>query len=411
MVRPFRMPPGDPMNALANALSGLPTARPEEVGLSRGALQRLSDAMEREVAAGRAPGVSMMVARHGKVGFLRTLGAQKPDGPEMSLDAIFRIYSMTKPIVTVAAMTLVEEGRLTLADPVAQYVPAFADVKVGVETSGRLDLVAPKRPMTVQDLMRHTSGLTYGFTGDSHAQRLTLASGSFNMNKTTAEMVDALARLPLQHQPGDCWEYGHSTDVLGRVVEVVADGRLSEVLSDRIFRPLNMEDTAFFTPPSKLSRRAEPYSINFLKAWNIDPMDVTAPPLYEMGGTGLVSTLGDYARFAAMLSGGGSVDGVRILGPRTVAYMASDHLGSAVPQRSVWLAPGHGFGLGFSVRTETGVALATGSVGEYSWGGVAGTVFWVSPRDNLFAVFMVQAPDYFVYLRTLFRNMVNAAII
>jgi CubicO group peptidase (beta-lactamase class C family) len=300
---------------------------------------------------------------------------------------------------------------MTLADPVAQYVPAFGDVKVGVENGDRLDLEAAKRPMTVQDLLRHTSGLTYGFTGATKVQSLLLASDTYNLDKTTAEQVDALARLPLQHQPGECWEYGHSTDVLGRVVEVVAGGRLSDVLRERIFQPLGMEDTAFFTPAQKLARRAEPDSINFLKTWSINPMDVTTPPLYEMGGTGLMSTLGDYARFAAMLSGGGVLDGIRVLGPRTVTYMASDHLGSAVPRRSAWLAPGYGFGLGFSVRTEAGVVPVTGSVGDYFWGGVAGTLFWVSPRDNLFAVFMVQAPDYFVYLRTLFRNLVNAAIV
>jgi CubicO group peptidase (beta-lactamase class C family) len=399
------------MNAPSNAFSGLPTARPEEVGLSRAALQRLTDVMFREIEAGRAPGASMLVARHGKVAFSQSLGALRPGGPPMSADAIFRIYSMTKPIVSVAAMTLVEDGRLLISDPLAKYIPAFAKTMVGVENGDKLDLVPVKRPITIQDLLRHTSGLTYGFTGASQVQKLTHAAAPMSQDRSAAEHVEALAALPLQHQPGEVWEYSHSTDVLGRVVEVIAERSLGEFLRERIFAPLGMADTAFYTPDSKRERLAQPYSFDLLIASNIDTIESRQPPRCEMGGGGLVSTIGDYARFLAMASGGGALNGARILGSRTLAFMASDHLGPNVVKNHFLLPPGHGFGLGFAVRLESGMAPTPGGVGEYFWGGVAGTAFLISPRDALFAILMVQAPDYRDYFRQLFRNLVYAAVV
>ncbi|MGD0184189.1 MAG: serine hydrolase domain-containing protein [Roseiarcus sp.] len=399
------------MNAPSNALSGLPTARPEEVGLSRAALERLGEAMEREIAAGRAPGAAMLVARHGKVAFSHALGKLRPHGPPMPADAVFRIYSMTKPIVSVAAMTLVEEGRLVISDPLAKYIPAFAKTKVGVENGDGLDLVPLERPITIQDLMRHTSGLTYGFTGVSRVQKLVHAAAPMSQDRSAAEHVEALAALPLQHQPGKVWEYSHSTDVLGRVIEIVAGRSLGEVLSERIFAPLGMADTAFYLPDAKRERLAQPFSFDLLTASNIDTIESRQPPRCESGGGGLVSTIGDYARFLAMASGGGALNGARILGSRTLAFMASDHLGPHVVKNHFLLWPGHGFGLGFAVRLEPGIAPRAGAVGEYFWGGVAGTVFWVSPRDALFAILMVQAPEHREYFRNLFRNLVNAAIV
>ncbi|MGD0563553.1 MAG: serine hydrolase domain-containing protein [Roseiarcus sp.] len=399
------------MNAPSNALSGLPTARPEEVGLSSAGLRRMTDAMEREIAARHAPGMSMLIARHGKVAFAQSLGALRPDGPPMSADAIFRIYSMTKPIVTVAAMTLVEEGRLLISDPLAKYIPAFADMKVGVENGDKLDLVPAKRPITIQDLMRHTSGLTYGFTGLGAVQKLTHAAGIMSHDRSTAEHMEVLATLPLQHQPGEVWEYSLSTDVLGRVIEIVAGRSLGEFLRERIFAPLGMTDTGFYTPESKHARRALPFSFDLLNSAGADTTELSAPPRCEMGGGGLFSTISDYARFLAMVSGGGAFNGGRILGSRTLAFMASDHLGPHVVKNHPLLWPGHGFGLGFAVRLDAGIAPTAGAVGEYFWGGIAGTVFWISPRDALFAILMVQAPEYREYFRLLFRNLVNAAIV
>ncbi len=389
------------------ALSYAPS---ETLGFIPERLERLTAIMARQVEEKKAPGVSMLIARHGKVAYRDFVGALRPGGPRMIDDAIFRIYSMTKPIVSVAAMMLVEEGRLLITDPVSKYIPAFANVKVGAINGDKLDLAPLKRPVTVQDLMRHTSGLTYGFTGASPVQKLVKAANVVNSDRSLAENVDAMAALPLMHQPGEVWEYSVSTDVLGRVVEIVEGASLSEVLRHRLFGPLDMVDTAFFTPESKLGRRADPFSFDFMTAAGVDTRGVTAPPKFESGGGGLVSTLADYTRFAAMLSFGGAIDGVRILAPRTLAFMASDHLDAGVRKDHYLLWPGHGFGLGFAVRTDPGRAPTAGSVGEFFWGGMMGTAFWVSPRDSLFAVLMVQTPEYREYFRVLFRNLVSAAI-
>jgi CubicO group peptidase (beta-lactamase class C family) len=398
-------------DTLTRTFAGLPTAEPDEIGLSRSGLKRLTAVMEREIAAGRAPGLSMLIARDGKVGFTRTLGDLGPDGPAMSPDAIFRIYSMTKPIVSVAAMMLVEDGRMFLTDPLSKYIPSFAETMVGVENGDGLDLVPLKRPITIQDLMRHTSGLTYGYTGTSKVQKLVAAARIGSQERTLAEHMEALAALPLMHQPGEVWEYGVSTDVLGRVVEVVAGGKLGDVLRARIFEPLGMDDTAFFIPPDKLAREAKPMSPQIYTNLGIDPKPMTEPPRFESGGGGLLSTIGDYARFLAMLSGGGALDGERILGARTIRFMASDHLGPNVDRSHALLAPGHGFGLGFGVRLQYGLATTPGSVGDYFWGGWAGTTFKVSPQDSLFAIFLTQAPDYRESFGWTFGNLLNAAIL
>jgi CubicO group peptidase (beta-lactamase class C family) len=382
----------------------------ETLGFVPQALERLTEVMARAVEEKKAPGVSMLIARHGRIAYRETVGAMRPGGPRMAEDAIFRIYSMTKPIVSVAAMMLVEEGRLLITDPVSKTLPTFANVKVGVASGDRLDRQPPRRPITVQDLMRHTSGLTYGFTGASPVQKLVKAANVADANRTLAENVEAMATLPLMHQPGEVWEYGLSTDVLGRVIEVIEGANLSEVLQARIFGPLGMADTAFFTPADQLARRADPFPSDFMGGAGVDSLNATAPPKFESGGGGLLSTLADYTRFAAMLSLGGSLDGMRILSPRTLAFMASDHLEAGVRKDHLLLWPGHGFGLGFAVRTEPGRAPTAGSVGEFFWGGMMGTAFWVSPRDSLFAVIMVQSPENRAYFRELFRNLVSAAI-
>jgi CubicO group peptidase (beta-lactamase class C family) len=396
---------------LSRTFAGLPTTQPDEIGLSRSGLKRLTAVMEREIAAGRAPGMAMLIARDGKVGFAKTLGALEPGGPAMPADAIFRIYSMTKPIVSAAAMMLVEEGRMSLADPLSKYIPAFADTKVGVENGDGLDLVPLKRPITIQDLMRHTSGLTYGFTGASKVQRLVVAARILSRDKTMGEHVQALAALPLMHQPGEAWEYGLSTDVLGRVLEVIEGASLGEVSHARIFEPLGMADTAFFIPPAKLGREAKPMSPQVYINIGADPKPTTEPPRCESAGGGLFSTIGDYARFAAMLSGGGALDGQRILAPRTIRFMASDHLGPRVDRSNALLSPGHGFGLGFCVRLQNGLAPTLGSAGDYFWGGWAGATFRISPQDSLFGISMVQAPDYREFFQATFGSLLCAAIL
>jgi CubicO group peptidase (beta-lactamase class C family) len=388
----------------------LPYAPSETLGFIPERLERLTAIMARQVEEKKAPGVSMLIARHGRIAYSQSVGALRPGGPDMSDDAIFRIYSMTKPIVSVAAMMLVEEGRLLITDPVSKYIPAFANTKVGVVNGDKIDLAPLKRPITVQDLMRHTSGLTYGFTGTSPVQKLVKGANVVDSNRTLAENVDAMAMLPLMHQPGEVWEYSLSTDVLGRVVEAVEGASLGEVLQQRVFGPLHMVDTAFYTPEAKLNRRADPFSFDFMTAAGVDTRESASPPKFESGGGGLMSTLADYTRFTVMLSGGGAIDGVRILSPRTPAFMASDHLDARVRRDHYLLWPGHGFGLGFAVRTDPGQAPTAGSVGEFFWGGMMGTAFWVSPRDSLFAVLMVQTPENREYFRVLFRNLVSAAM-
>jgi CubicO group peptidase (beta-lactamase class C family) len=388
----------------------LPYCPSEHLGFDPRRLDKLTEAMQRQIEEGKAPGLAMLIARDGKIAYRQTLGELRPGGPSMRDDAIFRIYSMTKPIVSLAAMLLVEEGRLSVLDPVSAYIPEFAEVKVGVPEGDDLVLQPLARPITVQDLLRHTSGLTYGFTGVSPVQKLTLGAKVLNPNRTAAQNVATIAGLPLMHQPGTVWEYSVSTDVLGRVVEVVEGVRLSDVLRARIFGPLGMTDTAFFTPEAKVVRRAEPFSFDFMTAAGVDAASPTTPPKFESGGGGLLSTLADYTRFCAMLAGGGALAGERIIAPRTLAFMASDHLDARVRRDHALLWPGHGFGLGFAVRIAEGLAPSAGAPGDYFWGGMMGTTFWMSPRDRLFAVLMVQAPEHREYFRVLFRNLVSAAL-
>jgi CubicO group peptidase (beta-lactamase class C family) len=397
-------------------------AEPDEVGLSPAGLDRLSAVMQREVDARHVPGVSMMISRRGKVAYRRDVGNLRPGGPALRSDAIFRIYSMTKPIVSVALMTLVEEGKLFITDPIAKFVPPFANVRVGVETDGKLDLVGAARAITIQDLLRHTAGLTYAFTGNALVQRLYGTSQLFTPDPanskqslardlTTAEFAAELAKLPLIDQPGVSWNYSHSTDVIGRVIEVVGGQNLGAFLEQRIFKPLGMGDTAFFLPADKRERLAEPFAIDPDSGKPVQLVEADAPPRFESGGGGLYSTMDDYARFARLLSSGGTVGNVRIIGRKTLEFMTADHLGPNVRiSNTNLLPPGHGFGLGFAVRHEAGMAPTPGTPGEFFWGGLAGTAFWIAPNEELIAMMMIQGPGQRDYFRNLFRNLVHAAL-
>ena len=389
----------------------LPTAKPEDVGLLPAGLARLEAAMGREVAARRVPGVAMLIARGGKVGYRGAIGALRPEGPAMRGDAIFRIYSMTKPIVSVALMSLAEEGRLLLTDPLAAFIPEFADVTVGVERDGALERVAPERPITIHDLLRHTSGLTYPNAGATAVERLYAEAPLFGHDGGSAGFVAALAKLPLASQPGAQFNYGHSTDVLGRVVEIVAGQSLGAVLRERILGPLAMNDTAFFAPPEKHDRLAEPFAQDPDTGAPVKLIERRTPPSIEMGGSGLVSTIEDYARFMQALALGGALDGARVIGRKTLEFMTADHLGPAVGIATIeLLTPGLGFGLGFAVRRVTGLAPTPGSPGEYFWSGIGGTYFWIDPAERLMALMMTQAPGRRFYYRQLFRNLVHGAL-
>jgi len=397
----------------------LPEAKPEDVGVSSKRLERITQAMQQLVDKGELAGMVVLVARKGKLVYQRSFGMQdKASRIPMSVDSIFRVYSMTKPIVSVGAMILVEEGKLSLEEPVSKYLPEFKDMQVGVESfdpasgSQLFYTVPAKRQITVQDLLRHTSGFTYGTSPKTQVQKLYAQAGIFSQKWTLDSFCKALAKLPLQYEPGTVWEYGHSTDVLGRVVEVASGQPLDQFLAERIFKPLKMVDTAFEVPPAKQHRLAQP---------QVDPqtgkvaelLDLTQPATLFAGGHGLASTPSDYLRFAQMLANGGELEGVRVLGPKTIVFMSSDHvLGAGIERGTNWLpGNGYGFGLGFAVRRETGESTWPGTIGEFFWGGYAGTAFWVDPKEGLVPVYMSQEPNRRQHYRNMFRDLVYQSLV
>jgi CubicO group peptidase (beta-lactamase class C family) len=389
----------------------LPEAKPESLGLSPSRLQRMSDIFRREIDKGTMPGATILVARGGQIGWFDAIGKQNPaESRPMAQDSIFRIFSMTKPIVSVGVMTLLEEGHFLLDDPIAKFIPDFADQKVGVENNGKLDLVSVQRPITIQDLLRHTSGITYEHTGNGLVQQLYQQSRVRSRKITNAEHAALIASLPLICQPGTEWNYSRSTDILGRLIEVVSGQSLGAFLNQRILAPLQMTETAFHAMAENASRLAEPTATDPWNGDKIQLFDMLEKPAMESGGGGLVSTTMDYARFAQMLLNGGELDGVRIIGRKTLEFMASDHLDPSVKIMGTLTQPGHSFGLGFGVRTQEGIAPFPGSVGQFFWSGIGGTFFWIDPEEDLFAIFMSQAPGQRVYTRTLVRNLVYAAL-
>ena len=401
----------------------LPTATAESAGMSAARLARLSAVFGKEVEDKKLPGAVMMVARKGKLVYVSALGVRDPKSADpMRPDAIFRIYSMTKPIVSVAAMILVEDGKLQLTDPVSKWLPAFKDVKVSTDGGE----VAAQRVMTVQDLLRHTAGLPYGELTQNAAVKDALAkAGLFKpgvidfdvRDMTGAEQVERLARIPLLYQPGTTWEYSLATDVLGRVVEAASGKRLGVFLNERLFTPLRMTDTAFLVPESKKGRVAEPFDKDPLTGTAIRLIDVSKEPGNDSAGAGGVGTTGHYLRFSQMLANGGVLDGQRVLSRTTVRLMISDHLGSRIalaptPGGAVLGASTYTFGLGFAVRPSDGIAPVPGSAGDFNWGGYAGTRFWVDPKEQLVGVFMVQSAGALrAYHRELFRQLVYQAIV
>ena len=389
----------------------LPHAKPETLGLSAVRLQRMSDAFKREVDTGTLPGATVMVARRGQIGWFDAIGRQNPTASApMTHDSLFRIFSMTKPIVSIGIMMLVEDGHFILNDPVAKFIPEFADQKVGVENNGKLEFVPVKRQMTVQDLLRHTSGLTYDHTGNGLVQQLYQQSRLRSRKISNAEHATIIAGMPLVCQPGEGWNYSRSTDVLGRIIEVVSGKSLGAFLTERILAPLQMAETAFHTGEANAARLAEPFPTDPWTGEKVQLFNMLEKPVMESGGGGLVSTTMDYARFSQMLLNGGSLDGIRIVGRKTLQLMASDHLGPHVKVDSPLMPAGHGFGLGFAVRTHEGMAPFSGSRGQFFWSGMAGTFFFIDPAEELFCVFMMQGPGQREYLRAVLRDLVYAAV-
>ncbi len=396
----------------------LPRATPEEMGMSSARLQRLTATLQAAIDSGELPGAVVMIARRGKLVYSQSLGWQdKGSQIRMREDSIFRIYSMTKPIVSIGAMMLVEQGRLSLDEPVSKYIPAFADTKVGVESKASngettFALAEPDRQITIQDLLRHTSGLTYQRRAPlTEVKKRYQQANIFSQHWVLEDFANTLATLPLQYQPATRWEYGHSTDILGRVIEVAASMPLDRYLEQAILEPMGMKDTAFRVAPEKHNRVAEPIPDKYTRK-TPSLINVRSPVSFFAGGHGLTSTAGDYLRFCQMLLNGGALEGKRLLGPRTVRYIASDHLDESISKGDSFIAgPGYGFGLGFATRLAYGESNWPASTGEFYWGGYAGTYFWIDPEESLVVSYMSQEPLRRQHYRVLLRNLVYQSII
>jgi CubicO group peptidase (beta-lactamase class C family) len=382
-------------------------------------LKRVGDYLRNEIATGKIPGAIVLIQQHGQPVYFENLGVRDvATGLPMTPETIFRLYSMSKPVTSVAAMMLVDDGKLRLGDPVSKYIPAFADVKVGVEKPDQngkpaLALEPLNRPITIEDLLRHTSGLTYGFYGDSAVRKLYANSDLFEGDFDNATFADRIAKLPLAEQPGTLWDYGHSTDVLGRVIEIASGQSLFQFEKARLLDPLGMTDTAFYVADeARRARIAEPMPDDRFVSPVAGIRDLMLPRRWESGGAGMVGTIGDYARFAQMLLNGGTLDGKRYLKPETVALMTSDQIG---PQTNIardyfyFPGAGSGFGLGFAVRTAEPADLPS-PPGEYRWDGVAGTFFFVDPKDDMFVICMMQTPSQRGRIQTALKALVYEAL-
>lgn len=387
-------------------MAPLQTAAPADLGLNPGRTQHIVSALQACVDRQHIPGAVVLVARQGKIGLFEAIGQQDPAaGTPMRTDSIFRIYSMTKPLVSVAVMMLVERGRLLVSDPVGRHLPEYARQRVWTARG----LVPAQAPATVHDLLRHTAGQTYEFLGDSPVQQAYAQARIASRERTNAAFSQTLAALPLQHQPVSIWSYSRATDVLGRLVEVISGQTLGAFLQQEILGPLGMADTGFAVPAAQQHRIAEPFAHDPdggvpMKLFN--PREV---PALESGGGGLMSTAMDYARFLQCLRNGGELDGHRLLGRHTLAHMTADHLGH-IPIEGTLLPPGHGFGLGFAVRRAAGESPVPGSVGTYHWSGIGGTSFFVDPAQDLYAMLLTQAPNQRDHYRQLLRHLVYAAL-
>jgi len=410
--------------------AGLPmAASPEEVGMSSRQLRRIGEVLDADSRQGKLAGAVALVARRGKVAYFEATGLQEPDNQTpMRRDCVFRIASMTKPITAVAALMLMEEGKFSLVDPVSRHLPELEDLKVGVEVTDpvtgahSLKNETARRPVTVQDLFRHTSGFTYGLFGNSLCQKLYREHKLMDARQTNAQMITKISTLPLQWQPGTTFEYGMSTDVLGALVEVLSGVDLNRFFNDRIFAPLGLKDTGFVLTEQNRTRLALPNNDPVNKVRSAQYVyDPARAPAWYSGGGGLFSTAVDYLRFSQMLLNGGELDGQRLLSRKTVELMISDHLPPNVTLGTLTLelgasSPlpeyGQGFGLCVGVRKEAGRSPVPGSIGDFYWGGILGTYFWVDPKEQLIAVLMLQETDMKkrARYRPLMRNLVYASL-
>jgi len=402
----------------------LPRATPESVGMSSQRLARIAAALGADIGQGRMPGAVIAVARRGKLVYYEAIGfLDKAKGTPMPKDAIFSIASMTKPMVAAAALSLAEENRMLVHEPVGTYLPALANmsvVKFRRDASGGevMEREAARRQPTIQDLMRHTAGFTYGNQGTTALHKAYPGgSGNVAATMTGAEFIDALSKLPLHYQPGTTWDYSYGLDILGLAIESVTKQPLGRVFQDRLFGPLGMTDTAFTVPTGKSGRIARPLATDPVTGQPQSIRDQTQPWRFECGGGCLTSTALDYLKFAQMLLNRGTLDGTRVLGRKTVEYMTADHLGPGVDTAKLHNFPvehidGYGFGLGVAVRRVPGVAGIMGSPGDFRWSGAQGTLFWVDPQEELAVVYMAQTPGAIrAHYRQVIATLVQQAIV
>ena len=385
-----------------------------KAGFSAERLARINEYLQREVDLKRIPGAIVLIRRHGQTAYYEGFGVRSPTtGAPMKPDTIFTLYSMTKPITSVAAMMLVEEGKLQLDAEVGQYIKSFYNVKVGSEKPGSdgkptFDLTPPKRPILIHDLLRHTAGIPYASLAYGPVKQAyddaKLTSGGL----TNEELADRVASLPLISEPGQYWVYGHATDVLGRVIEVVSGKSLYQFEKERLLDPLKMANTGFYvTDPARQAMMAE---TNPNERLEYDPR---IQKKWESGGGGMVSSTDDYARFLQMMLNGGELDGTRILSRKTVEFMTSNHIGDAAgvkPWAFYFPGAGYGYGLGVGVRTEPGVSHWAGSIGEYGWDGGSGVFFLVDPKEDMFAILMIQTRTQRGRIQSALKSLIYGAL-
>jgi CubicO group peptidase (beta-lactamase class C family) len=398
---------------LAMAADPLPRTDPAMVGFSPGALERIDRFFADEIARDRIPGAVVAIAREGKLAYYKAIGYHdKAGGALLKTDAIFNLASMTKPMVVVGALTLYEEGRLPLKAPLSNWYSQFKSMQVGVvDGTGQIRLEPARQPIFIQDLMRHTSGITYGARGNTPVHKLwPPSSGGAAFTMTGSELIDTIGKLPLLYQPGTTWDYSLSIDVLGLVVEKITGKRLDDALRERVWSKVGMPDTTFAVPTEKRNRMARPLPNDPITGKAQDIRLLREQPKFDCGGGCAFGTASDYIRFGQMLLNGGELDGKRILSPKTVRLMTSDHLGSNIRNNVAGTEAGrdgYGFGYGVAVRTVPGVAATNGTVGDYTWNGANGTIFWVDPKEQLVVVTMTVGPGE---IRKYYREQMAALV-
>jgi CubicO group peptidase (beta-lactamase class C family) len=393
-----------------SAAEPMPAVKPETVGLSSARLERLAQAIKLDVNGGRMPGAVVAIARKGKLAYYESFGfVDKATNTPMPKDAIFALASMTKPMVAVAALMLAEQGDLLLNDPVGNYLPELKDMKVATPRG----IEAAHRQPTLQDMLRHTAGVSYGNRGDTPLHKLYESKLKNAANQSGPEFLQELGKLPLHYQPGTEWEYSHGLDVTGLAVEAVTKKRLGEFLQERLFGPLGMVDTGFMVPSSKAARIAKPLPVDPETGRPVTFRLPVTPWQYDCGGGCASGTALDYLRFAQMLLNKGTFEGTRILSRKTVEYMTANQLGpnvdvSRLHEFAVEHMDGFGFGLGVAVRTQPGVAGVPGTPGEFLWSGAQGTMFWVDPKEEMAVVFLANTPGP---ARRHYRELVKTLVV